>query len=375
MLFYLTSRIVGTATAFLYPAYSSYKTLSQRPASEADLERWLMYWSVLGSLLAVEMFAEWSISWIPFYYTVKTLLLLYLSLPQTQGSTFIYINYLSPLLHEHEDQIDRSMTKVRGIVWEFVQTKARAFWEAMVASLGQQPGAPAAGIATAPPPTQNDPVSGPAQMAMGLWRAYGPMVLTTGAAMFKQMQPASTDAPHSQPQGGQQRTASFFAERPPPQPYPGSSSSSRVSSATTQSILERRRALEAELAALERIDPSGGSDASTPSSSPFASPTVPEFPIPSIAGMGGVSSTSTSSSASPSSSPYLRTRTASGIGLGRFEEIEMPPEGYDAGLDEGVGHSYEGGRPGQLPQRRSGSWFGWGSSAAPNEGYERVKDE
>ncbi|KAL0578342.1 hypothetical protein V5O48_003656 [Marasmius crinis-equi] len=371
MLFYLTSRIVGTATAFLYPAYSSYKTLSQRPASEAELERWLMYWSVLGALLSLELFAEWTISWIPFYYTVKTVFLLYLSLPQTQGSTFIYINYLSPLLHEHEDQIDRSMTKVRGIVWEFVQTKARAVWDALVASLGQQPGVPAM---APPPPTQNDPASGPAQMAMGLWRTYGPMVLTTGAAIVKQYAPGATGgAPQSDSptQGGQQRTASFFAERPPAQPYPGSSS--RVSSATTHSILERRRALEAELAALDRIDPSaGGSDVSTPSSSPFTSPDVPNFPIPSIY-MGAASSGSTSSSTSPGSSPHLRTRTASGVGLGRFEEIEMPPEGYDVGSSEGVGHSYDN-RPGQPGQRRT-SWFGWGSSAPANEGYERVKDD
>ncbi|KAF9269468.1 hypothetical protein L218DRAFT_850805 [Marasmius fiardii PR-910] len=355
MLFYLTSRIVGTATSFLYPAYCSYKTLSQRPASEVDLERWLMYWSVLGTLLSVELFAEWTISWLPFYYTIKTLFLLYLSLPQTQGSTFIYHKYLAPLLHEHEDQIDRSMSKIRGIVWEFVQAKARALWDALVASMGQQPGAPPIGSAVAPPPTQNDPASGPVQMAFGLWRTYGPVILTTGAAMFKQVAPAS-----------------FFSERPPAQPYPDSSSS-RISNATTQSVLERRRALEAELAALDHIDPHGGlSDVSTPSSS-FASPFAPTFPIPTIP-LPGTSSASTSTNSSPISSPYLRERTASGVGLGRFEEIEMPPEGYDAGaVDHGVGHVYDGGRPSQSQGRTS--WFGWGSSTAANQGYERVKND
>jgi hypothetical protein len=47
---------------FLYPGYASYKTLSQRPASEADLERWLMYWSVLGCIVGVEYIAEWLVS-------------------------------------------------------------------------------------------------------------------------------------------------------------------------------------------------------------------------------------------------------------------------------------------------------------------------
>jgi hypothetical protein len=49
--------------AFFYPGYASFKTLSQRPASEEDLERWLMYWSVLGFIVGIEYFAEWSISW------------------------------------------------------------------------------------------------------------------------------------------------------------------------------------------------------------------------------------------------------------------------------------------------------------------------
>lgn len=53
----------SSLAAFLYPGYASYKTLSQRPASEADLERWLMYWSVLGCVVGVEYVAEWLVSW------------------------------------------------------------------------------------------------------------------------------------------------------------------------------------------------------------------------------------------------------------------------------------------------------------------------
>lgn len=53
----------SSLVAFLYPGYASYKTLSQRPASEEDLERWLMYWCVLGCVVGVEYVAEWVISW------------------------------------------------------------------------------------------------------------------------------------------------------------------------------------------------------------------------------------------------------------------------------------------------------------------------
>ena len=53
----------SSVAAFLYPGYASYKTLSQRPASEEELERWLMYWSVLGCIVSVEYVTEWLVSW------------------------------------------------------------------------------------------------------------------------------------------------------------------------------------------------------------------------------------------------------------------------------------------------------------------------
>jgi receptor expression-enhancing protein 1/2/3/4 len=55
--------VFSSVVVFLYPGYASYKTLSQRPASEEDLERWLMYWSVLGCIVGVEYAAEWLVSW------------------------------------------------------------------------------------------------------------------------------------------------------------------------------------------------------------------------------------------------------------------------------------------------------------------------
>lgn len=53
----------SATAAFLYPGYASYKTLSQHPASEADLEKWLMYWSVLACIITIEYVAEWLVSW------------------------------------------------------------------------------------------------------------------------------------------------------------------------------------------------------------------------------------------------------------------------------------------------------------------------
>ncbi len=49
--------------AFLLPSYATFKALSHRPLSEPELQRWTMYWSVVGAFVAFEYAAEWLISW------------------------------------------------------------------------------------------------------------------------------------------------------------------------------------------------------------------------------------------------------------------------------------------------------------------------
>ncbi|KAG6865749.1 hypothetical protein C0991_012221 [Blastosporella zonata] len=323
MLFYLTARIVSSAAAFLYPGYASYKTLSQRPASEEELERWLMYWSVLGCLVGVEYLAEWLVSCnksinqrVPFYYTLKTLFLLYLALPQTQGASYVYQQHLSPFFHAHETQIDAALASLKVKAYKFIQERLRALWDAAAASLQGPNAAGATGAqqssTVAGQPTLVDPVSGPAQLAGSLWRTYGPGIMASGATLLRSAAAAATTS------------ASESSTRKP------------LISRPTSETTERRKQLEAELAALG---------------------VVPETVIPQTRG-------STSRPSSSLSDLGMRERTNSNS---RFEEIEVPSdvEGYD--VDD---HEREL-RPSAVSR---GSWFGWGSGQGKG-GYERVKSE
>ncbi|EED78795.1 predicted protein, partial [Postia placenta Mad-698-R] len=106
---------------FLYPGYASYKTLSQRPASEEELERWLMYWSVLGCIVSSPIL---TFSWtcrLPFYYPVKTIFLLYLALPQTAGAAYLYHTHLQPFFAAHESQIDSTLAQLKGYIYSSLQ--------------------------------------------------------------------------------------------------------------------------------------------------------------------------------------------------------------------------------------------------------------
>ncbi|PFH53476.1 hypothetical protein AMATHDRAFT_45361 [Amanita thiersii Skay4041] len=324
MLFFLTSRLISSVAAFLYPGYASYKTLSQRPASEEELERWLMYWSVLGCIVGIEYVAEWLISWIPFYYTLKTIFLLYLALPQTRGSSYIYINHLSPFFHSHERQIDAALASLRAKIYAFVQERLKALWEQFSPAGQQQAAFDPAGRETSSGTRHAAP--GPAQLVSSFWRSYGPGILASGAALLRQttggsvstFQPAAQTAMHISPE-------------------------SRGTRRDNQQSVEdrRRRRLESELASLS--EQQHGS-----------------MPIP------GASPGFAASRGSSDSDVRLRERANSNTSGGRFEEVEVPSdvEGYDVDDDEReVGRAQPGTRS---------SWFGWGGQT---KGYERLKNE
>ena len=137
---------------------------------------------------------------IPFYFPLKTLFLLYLALPQTRGSSYLYRAHLHPFLATHEPQIDAAVASLRTRVYAFVHARARALWDAVSAAASSSAAADLAdpvgsgaraGGAAAPPPSLGDPVSGPVAMLGGLWRTYGPAIVATGAAMLRQGAAAS----------------------------------------------------------------------------------------------------------------------------------------------------------------------------------------
>jgi len=276
---------------------------------------------------------------IPFYYTVKTLFLLYLALPQTRGSTYLYTNHLQPFFHTHESQIDAALASLKTRIYTFLQVRVRMVWEHITATIGQQqqqatfdPARGASAVNAAAPPTLADPISGPAQLVSTLWRSYGPAIIASGTSFVRQSAAASATA-----------TAATLLNSPaasPPIPPPP------VRQDTSQSVLERKRQLEAELASLAAV---------------VDSMENAQRPLPQPAPIAAASASYASSRTSSGSD--LRERTVSGTG--KFEEIEMPSdgEGYD-----GSGGKDDGGEI-SLSGRRT-SWFGWGGS-----GYERVKSE
>ncbi|CAN7949203.1 unnamed protein product, partial [Ixodes hexagonus] len=90
--YHLFSMVCG----MLYPAYASYKAVKNKDVRE--YMKWMMYWVVFALFTCVETFADILISWLPFYYEIKILFVLWLLSPATMGSSILYRRFVHPQL-------------------------------------------------------------------------------------------------------------------------------------------------------------------------------------------------------------------------------------------------------------------------------------
>ncbi|KAI0778387.1 TB2/DP1, HVA22 family-domain-containing protein [Trametes elegans] len=177
MLMSMISHVLSAWFAFLLPSYATWKALAHRPISEPDLERWGQYWAVVGAFVAVEYVSGWLLDWVPFYWEARTAFLLFLALPQTQGSSWVYATYLQPFLEKNQADIDAGIAAAQTNVLTFIQARLQVFWQTFwdlatkaSANPGQPGSAPAAGAGGAQPAAAG---GNPVELARSLWASYG----------------------------------------------------------------------------------------------------------------------------------------------------------------------------------------------------------
>lgn len=102
----------------MYPAYQTFKALDGKD-KEARLQL-LRYWAVFATFSAAEFYTDMLVSWLPFYYEVKMLILLYLSIPFTKGSSTVYEMHMKPWLRAHQEEIDEAIAQLKSSLFSYV---------------------------------------------------------------------------------------------------------------------------------------------------------------------------------------------------------------------------------------------------------------
>jgi receptor expression-enhancing protein 5/6 len=96
---------------FIYPAYKSFEAIESKNRGEDT--QWLIYWVVYAFFSILEVFIDFLVYWIPFYYAFKLAFLLWAMLPQTKGAKFLYDSFLKDFLKQNESKIDAALADAK----------------------------------------------------------------------------------------------------------------------------------------------------------------------------------------------------------------------------------------------------------------------
>jgi len=107
---------------FIYPAYVSVKAIES--ATKEDDTKWLTYWVVYSLFVVVESFTDIFFSWIPFYFLLKCVFLLFCMAPiKCNGSVLIYNKVIRPFILKHQEKVDSGL-RVAGQVGKDLLSEA-----------------------------------------------------------------------------------------------------------------------------------------------------------------------------------------------------------------------------------------------------------
>lgn len=110
----LITNLVGT----IYPAFWTMKTIE---TNSNDDKHWLTYWVCFATFNIIDTFSGFILRFIPFYFILKIIFLIWLFMPNSHGATLVYQLLVVRLFKSFENDIDNATKSVKNYTNEFVK--------------------------------------------------------------------------------------------------------------------------------------------------------------------------------------------------------------------------------------------------------------
>ena len=99
------SHLVVGIVGVIYPSCKSLEAMSTDDTFDDD-KQWLTYWIVFSLFITLEQSFSWVVCYIPMYFLIKLLILIWLQNPLTLGATLIYKMYVGPFAKKYEQPLE-----------------------------------------------------------------------------------------------------------------------------------------------------------------------------------------------------------------------------------------------------------------------------
>merc|ERR1719379_2941298 len=109
LLFGIGGNLITQLVGFVYPAYESFKALepdNEKRENPRMMRTWLTYWIVYSLFSVVEVFVDYILYWVPLYYLLKLVFLVWLMIPKLGGAELVYKVLIEPSLRQYRKRID-----------------------------------------------------------------------------------------------------------------------------------------------------------------------------------------------------------------------------------------------------------------------------
>lgn len=97
-------KYISCLVGIVIPMICSIRTLESKDRD--DTKQWLTYWIVFGTFSFIDLFTFGLFHYIPFYFLLKIIFLIWLFMPNTRGASKIYDTIISKFFKKYKTQID-----------------------------------------------------------------------------------------------------------------------------------------------------------------------------------------------------------------------------------------------------------------------------
>jgi len=101
--------VLATHAVLLANGYQTFKAIESED-KEDDIQ-WLTFWLLYSIVSFIEVFADFLLSWIPFYPEIKIGFIIFLGF--FKGARTLYRNVVRPLLIQQEGNIDKQIVDMK----------------------------------------------------------------------------------------------------------------------------------------------------------------------------------------------------------------------------------------------------------------------